>query len=80
MYKQDLDFALTLADAADKITLPRFEANDLVIESKPDMTPVSDADLECEKVLRSHIGDAEILGEEFGGSVQFHGRQCILHN
>ena len=50
MYKQDLDFALTLADAADKITLPRFEANDLVIESKPDMTQVSDADLECEKV------------------------------
>lgn len=78
MYEKDLEFALTLATTADHITLPRFEANDLAVDSKPDMTPVSDADLECEKVLRSHIGDAEILGEEFGGSVQLHGRQWVI--
>lgn len=78
MYEQDLEFALKLADAADHITLARFEATDLSINSKPDMTPVSDADLECERVLREMIGSEEILGEEFGGSVQFTGRQWVI--
>ncbi|MEY6436330.1 histidinol-phosphatase [Corynebacterium pseudotuberculosis] len=81
-YDSDLDFALSLADAADAITFPRFESADLVVDSKPDMTPVSDADLACEKALRELITarypDDAILGEEFGGDVEFKGRQWVI--
>jgi len=66
----DLELALRLADGADQITLARFQAQDLVIESKPDLTPVSDADLAVEAALRDTLarerpGDA-VLGEEHG--------------
>lgn len=66
----DLDLALRMADAADAISTNRFLASDLVVETKPDMTPVSDADRAVEEELRSMLaaerpGDA-ILGEEFG--------------
>ncbi|KQB87616.1 histidinol-phosphatase [Corynebacterium lowii] len=78
----DLDLALRLADAADAITLSRFEASDLAVSSKPDMTPVSDADLACERELRSLIAAArpedDVLGEEFGGTPSFQGRQWII--
>ena len=40
----DLALALQLADIADQLSLARFRASDLVIDSKPDLTPVSDAD------------------------------------
>ena len=67
----DLEFALSLADDADAITLPRFRATDLRIETKPDLTPVSEADREVEAMLRRRLarerpGDA-VLGEEEGG-------------
>lgn len=66
----DLALALRMADAADAISTDRFLASDLVVETKPDMTPVSDADRAVEERLRSIVaterpGDA-ILGEEFG--------------
>lgn len=82
MTNADLNFALTLANAADAITLNRFESADLQIDSKPDMTPVSDADLACETELRRLI-TAEypadsIVGEEFGGAAEFTGRQWII--
>ncbi|GAA4928642.1 histidinol-phosphatase [Actinomycetospora succinea] len=69
----DLDLALSLADAADAVTLPRFRAVDLRIERKPDRTPVTDADTACEDRLRAELathrpGDA-VLGEERGGSL-----------
>ncbi|AHI22175.1 histidinol-phosphatase [Corynebacterium vitaeruminis] len=81
-YSDDLAFALTLADLADELTLSRFEASDLHVDSKPDMTPVSDADIATEKLLRARIEkdrptDA-ILGEEFGGDVALEGRQWII--
>lgn len=81
-YNSDLDFALSLADAADAITFKRFDSSDLVVDSKPDMTPVSDADLACEKALRALITarypDDAILGEEFGGDVELKGRQWVI--
>ena len=40
----DLELALELADLADLISLDRYLASDLVVESKSDLTPVSDAD------------------------------------
>ena len=67
----DLEFALSLADDADAITLARFRAADLRVETKPDLTPVSEADRLVEQTLRARIererpGEA-VLGEEEGG-------------
>lgn len=67
----DLEFALALADLADTLTLPRFGATDLRIDTKPDLTPVTDADRSVERALRDRI-EAEregesVLGEEEGG-------------
>jgi len=66
----DLRFAHALADAADAITLPRFRASDLRVETKPDLTPVSEADRAAEEAIRALVareraGDG-VLGEEFG--------------
>ncbi len=51
---RDLQIALALADAADAITTARFGALDLIVDSKPDLTPVSDADLAVETRLREY--------------------------
>ncbi|MCX2164029.1 histidinol-phosphatase [Corynebacterium auriscanis] len=81
-YSADLTLALSLADAADHITMSRFESTDLRVETKPDLTPVSDADTAVEQELRSiiatHYPEDEILGEEFGGSATFQGRQWVI--
>jgi histidinol-phosphatase len=66
----DLLLALQLADLADEITLGRYAAVDLVVETKPDNTPVSDADRAVEAAIRARLaetspGDA-VLGEEEG--------------
>lgn len=66
----DLALALRMADAADEISLTRYRAHDLVVESKPDLSPVTDADRAVETAIRELIaehrpGDA-IHGEEFG--------------
>ena len=69
-YDDDLRFAHVLADAADDITSRRFRAQDLTVSTKPDLTPVTDADRTVEETLRgvlrrSRPRDA-VLGEEFG--------------
>ena len=73
----DLAFALELADLADSLSLPRFRASDLRVETKPDLTPVTDADRAVERALRERIAAARpgegVLGEEEGddgGSVR----------
>lgn len=78
----DLALALRLADRADAITTARFLAADLRIDDKPDLTPVSDADLAVEQDIRQVLaherpGDA-VLGEEFGGDAVFAGRQWVV--
>jgi histidinol-phosphatase len=70
--QEDLALALQLADAADAITMDRFRSTDLVVETKPDMTPVSDADRAVETAIRDLLDgfrpqDA-IHGEEFGST------------
>ncbi len=82
---QDLALALDLADEADAMTLARFRAGDLVVETKPDLTPVSEVDLAVEEVLRRRLGDARpgdaVMGEEGGdrpGTGPGTGRQWIL--
>lgn len=81
-FADDLALALELADLADSLTMERFEATDLKVDSKPDMSPVSDADLACEELLRGKLTDARpsdaILGEEFGGDVTHEGRQWVI--
>ena len=71
-YSADLSLALELADAADLITRDRFRALDLEIVTKPDNTPVTDADRSVEKKFRDLMASARpddhIIGEEFGGS------------
>ena len=67
----DLDLALRLADAADAISLPRYRT-ELVIETKPDLTPVTEADraveAEIRRMLASERPDDAILGEEGGAA------------
>ncbi|MFT4231613.1 MAG: inositol monophosphatase family protein [Leucobacter sp.] len=77
----DLAFALELADLADAISLPRFRATDLRVDTKPDRTHVTDADLAVERALRERI-EAErphdaFFGEE-SGSGEGGGRRWIL--
>ena len=66
----DLALAMRLADAADSITLARYQSLDLVVTTKPDNTPVTDADKASEEAIRallkSHRPDDGIVGEEFG--------------
>lgn len=69
--RDDLDLALALADAADELTMARYRAGDLVIETKPDMTPVTESDQAAERELRRILAERRpgdgVLGEEYGG-------------
>lgn len=68
----DLELALSLADDADALTLPRFRAADLRVETKPDLTPVSEADRAVEAAFRERLARERpgepVLGEEEGGA------------
>ena len=68
----DLALALRLADAADEITMARYQSMDLEVTTKPDLTPVTDADKAAESAIRSVLNDARpldgLVGEEFGGA------------
>lgn len=65
----DLEYALALADDADALTMQRYRALDLQVESKADLTPVTEADRAVEQALRERIarerGEA-VAGEEYG--------------
>src|SRR6185437_261273 len=78
----DLELALLLADRADALTSSRFGALDLRVETKPDLTPVTDADRAVETELRQALArerpNDSIVGEEFGGDTAFTGRQWII--
>jgi histidinol-phosphatase len=80
--RDDVALALRLADQADALTLDRFGARDLRVDTKPDLTPVTDADRGAETALRETLAqqrpDDVVLGEEFGGTAIFAGRQWVL--
>lgn len=70
--KTDLELALALADIADSISLPRYRSIDLKVETKPDLSPVSDADKSVELAIKKELAtyrpaDA-LVGEEYGSS------------
>jgi histidinol-phosphatase len=71
-WDDDLRLAQHLADVADELTSSRFRALDLRVETKPDLTPVSDADRAVEQRLRAMIASARpgdaVLGEEYGAA------------
>src|SRR4051794_23982546 len=78
---EDLQLAQDLADMAHVLAVDRFRATDLMITTKPDRTPVTDADRAIEQALRAALTDARrsdgVLGEEYGGSPA-PGRQWII--
>ncbi len=71
-YNDDLRLAHVLADSVDDQTMSRFKALDLHVETKPDLTPVTDADKAAEEAIRGQLSRSRprdaVLGEEFGSS------------
>ena len=68
----DIELLKYLADLSDEISSARFLAQDLKIESKPDLSPVTDADRAVEEkireVLKAQRPTDKIVGEEFGSA------------
>ena len=81
-YLDDLAFAHRLADIADAITLDRYQAQDLAISTKPDNTPVTDADRSTEQAITAAIAKERaqdgIVGEEFGNSKESAQRYWVI--
>ncbi|MFF1528441.1 histidinol-phosphatase [Cellulomonas sp. NPDC058312] len=67
-YDDDLRLAHVIADQVDNLTMSRFKAQDLRVETKPDLTPVSDADRAAEELIRGQLARARprdaVHGEE----------------
>ena len=67
-YDDDLRLAHVIADSVDGVTMSRFKAQDLRVESKPDLTPVSDADRSAEELIRAQLRRTRprdaVVGEE----------------
>lgn len=70
-YAADLALALAMADEADALSMRHYRSKDLVITTKPDATPVTEADQAVERLLRETLGTQRphdaIVGEEYGG-------------
>ena len=71
-FTDDLRLAHVLADDADSLTTARFKALDLHVMSKPDLTPVTDADQTVEEGIRRTLSRVRsrdaITGEEQGST------------
>src|SRR5919112_2193456 len=71
-FTDDLRLAHVLADDADSLTSSRFRALDLHVMSKPDLTPVTDADRAVEESIRRTLSRVRsrdaVLGEEQGST------------
>jgi histidinol-phosphatase len=68
-YDDDLRLAHVLADSVERVTVARFRADDLHVETKPDLTLVSDADRDAEELIRGQLARSRprdaVIGEEF---------------
>jgi histidinol-phosphatase len=71
-HTDDLRLAHVLADDADSLTTARFKALDLHVMSKPDLTPVTDADEAVEESIRRTLSRVRsrdaVTGEEQGST------------
>ncbi len=81
LFTDDLRLAHVLADDADSLTTSRFKAQDLHVMTKPDLTPVTDADKSVEEGIRRTLSHARprdaVLGEE-QGSVGHSQRRWVV--
>src|SRR5690242_4583699 len=80
-YTDDLRLAHLLADDADSLTEARFKAIDLHVMSKPDLTPVTDADQAVEESLRrtlSRVRSRDAVTGEEGGTSGHSQRRWII--
>lgn len=80
-HTDDLRLAHVIADQVDALTMARFKAMDFTVETKPDLSPVTDADRDAEELVRALLGrhrsrDA-VLGEE-GGTTGHSSRRWII--
>lgn len=70
LYNDDLRLAHVIADSVERFTLSHFQQGDFTVETKPDLTPVTEVDREAEQLIRSQLNRARtrdsVLGEEFG--------------
>lgn len=78
----DLELALRAADLADRLTISSFRRPSLAVETKVDLSPVTEADKAAEAALRQLIsnerpGDS-VLGEEMGLSAGRSSRRWLL--
>lgn len=68
--RQDLSFAHSIIDRVDACTLPHFQNADFFVDTKPDLTPVTNADREAEDIIRAMLARSRsrdgIYGEENG--------------
>lgn len=80
--RADLDLALALADVADAITLARFRSLDLAVDTKPDLSPVTEADRAVERAIRERLAEARpdhgVVGEEYGADGEHAARRWIV--
>jgi histidinol-phosphatase len=79
-FTDDLRLAHVLADDADALSTARYKALDLHVMTKPDLTPVTDADQAVEEGIRRTLSRARprdaVLGEEQGTTG--HGQRCWI--
>ena len=78
----DLELALKMADVADQLSMSRYRALDLSVETKPDFTPVTEADRAVETAIRDLLasnrsGDG-VIGEEFPNTNEAASRTWII--
>ena len=80
-YNDDLRLAHVLADQVDALTMAKFKSMDFTVETKPDLTPVTDADKDAEDLIRALLGRHRsrdsVLGEE-GGATGHGPRKWVI--
>lgn len=78
----DLELALEMATIADQLAMSRYRALDLSIETKPDFTPVTEADRAVETALRELLAQNRpedgVIGEEFPNTNESASRTWII--
>ena len=78
----DLELALEMADVADQLSMSRYRALDLSVETKPDFTPVTEADRAVETSLRERLASKRpsdgVIGEEFPNTNEAASRTWII--
>ena len=78
----DLELALKMANIEDQLAMSRYRALDLSIETKPDFTPVTEADRAVETALREVLATERpsdgVIGEEFPNTNETATRTWII--